>query len=392
MRARWTAVAIGAAVLGIALAGRAATPPLDRVAALNHALALQHRSLTRDRQTGYLSSLLDALGVTPESQLLVFSKTGVQRAYTNPHTPRAVYFDQSVAVGYAPGAPMLEVAVHDPLQGILFYTLDQNAATPVFTRQTSCHSCHVSAGTFGVPGLIARSNTVGDDGNVIGREGTHDVTHETPHPDRWGGWFVTSEGGAPPYSQLAHRGNVTFSGKGNTSNQVFVDWINSDPESRGYLSASSDIVGMLLFDHQVHAINLMTRLQFDARAGSAGVDRLATELADYFLFAGEAPPLSPLTPRAGFAASLESKVPKDRRGRSLGQLDMVDRLLRYPCSYMIYSEAFDALPAAVKQTVYRRIGDVLTSPDARSRVTMTAANRAAILEILAETKPDFPAR
>ena len=102
--------------------------------------------------------------------------------------------------------------------------------------------------------------------------------------------------------------------------------------------------------------------------------------------------LSPLTPRAGFAASLESKVPKDRRGRSLGQLDMVDRLLRYPCSYMIYSEAFDALPAAVKQTVYRRIVDVLTSPDPRSRVTMTAANRTAILDILSETKPDFPAR
>jgi hypothetical protein len=392
MRARWTAVAIGAAVLGIALAGRAATPPLDRVAALNHALALQQRSLTRDRQTGYLSSLLDALGVTPESQLLVFSKTGVQRAYTNPHTPRAIYFDQSVAVGYAPGAPMLEVAVHDPLQGILFYTLDQNAAAPVLTRQSSCHSCHVSPGTFGVPGLIARSNTVGDDGNVIGREGTHDVTHETPHPDRWGGWFVTSEGAAPPYSQLAHRGNITFSGKGNTSNQVFVDWINSDPESRGYLSASSDIVGMLLFDHQVHAINLMTKLQVEARAGSARVEPLATELADYFLFAGEAPPLSPLTPRAGFAAGLESKVPKDRRGRSLGQLDMVDRLLRYPCSYMIYSEAFDALPAAVKRTVYRRIVDVLTARDVRSRVTITDANRTAILDILADTKPDFPTR
>ncbi|MCU1384157.1 MAG: hypothetical protein JWL71_2854 [Acidobacteria bacterium] len=394
MRRRWwTAVPIGAAVLGIAIGGGAATPPLDRVAALSAAIAQQQRTLTRDRQTGYLSSVLDALGVPPESQLLVFSKTGVQRAFTSPRTPRAVYFDQSVAVGYAPGAPFLEVAVHDPHQGVLFYTVDQRAASPVFTRQTSCLSCHVSPATLGVPGLIARSNTVGDDGQVIAGDGTHDVTHETPHPDRWGGWFVTSEGAAPPYSQLAHRGNVTFSGKGNTSNQVFVDWLSSAPETRGYLSSSSDIVGLLLFDHQVHAINLLTRLQLDSRSGSAGAGRLATELADYLLFAGEAPPLSPLTPRPGFAERLEASVPKDRRGRSLGQLDMVDRLLRYPCSYMIYSDAFDALPAAIKQTVYRRMIDVLSSMAApRPRVAMTSADRAAILDILRDTKPDFPAR
>jgi hypothetical protein len=251
----------------------------------------------------------------------------------------------------------------------------------------------VSPATLGVPGLIARSNTVGDDGQVITGDGTHDVTHETPHPDRWGGWFVTSEGAAPPYSQLAHRGNITFSGKGNTSNQVFVDWLSSAPETRGYLSSSSDIVGLLLFDHQVHAINLLTRLQLDSRSGSAGAGRLATELADYLLFAGEAPPLSPLTPRPGFAERLEASVPKDRRGRSLGQLDMVDRLLRYPCSYMIYSDAFDALPAAIKQTVYRRMIDVLSSMAApRPRVAMTSADRAAILDILRDTKPDFPAR
>jgi hypothetical protein len=386
----WTALPIGAAVLGIALSGRASTPPLDRVAALNQALAQHQRSLSRDAQTGYLPSVLDALGVTRESQLLVFSKTGVQRAYTSPHTPRAIYFDQSVAVGYVPGAPMIEVAAHDPHQGIVFYTLDQSAAAPSFARQTSCLSCHVSPGTLGVPGLIARSHTVGDDGTVIARDGTHDVTHETPHPDRWGGWFVTSQDAAPPYQQLAHRGNITFSGKGNTSNQVFVDWMNSAPESRGYLSPSSDIVGLLLFDHQVHAINLLIKLQLESRAGSPSIERLATELADYLVFAGEAPPLAALTPRPGFAASLAAKVPADRRGRSLAELDMETRLLRFPCSYMIYADGFDALAAPIKGMVYRRIVEQLSAPDPRATRAQLDGRRAA-LEILRDTKPDFPA-
>jgi hypothetical protein len=380
----------GAVALGLAIAGQASAPAGDRVARLNEALARHERALTRDPRTGYLVSILEALDLTAESQLLVFSKTGVQRAYTGPHTPRALYFDQAVAVAYVAGAPMIEVAADDPQQGIVFYTLDQTAAAPSFTRQTSCLSCHVSPGTLGVPGLIARSHTVGDDGNVRPQTVPRDVDHQTRHPDRWGGWFVTSEGAPPPYQQLAHMGNVTFSGKGNTSNQVFVDWMTSEPETRGYLSSASDIAGLLLFDHQVHAINLMTRLNVEARAASDQVPRLANELADYLLFAGEAPPLSPLTPRPGFAASLASKVPTDRLGRSFGQLDMDTRLLRYPCSYMIYSDAFEALPAAVKQSVYRRMIGTLTADDPRA-TRARLDDRRAVLEILRETKPGFPA-
>jgi hypothetical protein len=234
---------------------------------------------------------------------------------------------------------------------------------------------------------------VTDDGNVQPRTASHDVTHQTRHPDRWGGWYVTSEDAPPPYQQLAHLGNITFSGKGNTSNQVFIDWMNSAPETRGYLSASSDIAGLLVFDHQMHATNLLTRLNRESRAASLGdaVPRLVDELAGYLLFDDEAPPLSPLTPRRGFAASLEAKTPKDRRGRSLGQLDLDQRLMRYPCSYMVYSEAFDALPPAIRQAVYRRLIDRLSVPDPHVPPRVTADDRRAVLEILQETKPDFPA-
>lgn len=170
----------------------ASRPTTDRVAKLNQALTQGARSLQRDSRTGYLLSILEALGVPVESQLLVFSKTGVQRAYTSPRNPRAIYFAESVVVGYVPGAPVVELAAHDRQQGVVFYTLDQAAVAPVFTRGTTCLTCHISASTLNVPGMIVRSNTVGDDGNVMPQLGRNDVNHQTTHPDRWGGWFVTS--------------------------------------------------------------------------------------------------------------------------------------------------------------------------------------------------------
>jgi hypothetical protein len=379
----------------------ASRPTTDRVTKLKEALAQGARSLERDPRNGYLVSALDALGVPIESQLLVFSKTGVQSAYTRPENPRALFFDESVAVGYIPGAPFLELAAHDAQQGVVFYTLDQATTPPAIMRRTSCLSCHVSASTEYVPGMIVRSNTVGDAGQVMPHSDTHDVNHQTPHPDRWGGWLVTSEG-PTPYSQRAHSGNITFSGRGNTSNQVFVDWISSSPDARGYPAASSDVVALLVFDHQMHAINLLTRLNWESRVAASGsradasadgnVRHLVDELADYLLFVGEARLPVPLAARPGFAEHLEARIPKDRRGRSLAQLDLVNRLMRYPCSYIVYSAAFDGLPSPVRRAVYARMLDILSGRDSRAAYAhVTSDDRRAILEILRDTKSDFPA-
>ena len=359
----------------------------DRVARVNQALA-QRGAAARDPQSGYLRPLLDALGVPPESQLLVFSKTGAQRTYTGPHTPRALYFDTSAAVGYVPGAPAIEIAALDPQQGVLFYTVDQTATAPALTRRTSCLTCHVSAGTRHLPGLIAHSNTVGEQGQVLPKTANTDVDHRTPHTDRWGGWFVTSEFGAAPYAQRAHFGNLTFTDRGVTSNQAFVEWLDSAPETRGYLSPLSDVVGLLVFDHQVHAINLLAKMNAEPRGT---ITRgLVHELAEYLLFVGEAPFPVALTPRPEFARYLLTRAPKDRLGRSLAELELDQRLLRYPCSYMIYSEAFDALPRGVKDAVYVRMREILSVTEERpGRARRTAADLRAVLEILADTKPDF---
>jgi hypothetical protein len=367
----------------------------DRIARLSATLAA--RPFQRDAQTGFLRPFLDALNVPVESQLLVFSKTGVQHLYTSPRTPRALYFDESVVVGYVPGAPEIEIITHDPVEGLAFYTLDQQTAAPVPKRQRSCLTCHESASTGDVPGLIVRSHTVGDDGTVLPQANgvtppSHDVNQRTSHPDRWGGWLVTSEGVAAPYAQRAHQGNITFTPDGNTSSHVFVDWMASAPEARGYPSSASDVVSLLAFDHQMPAINLMTRLNFAWRRasseGRASVDdrpdmrRLVDELADYLLFGHEAPLPVPLTPRPDFALALEKRLPHDAKGRSLAQFDAVNRLMRYACSYMVYSDAFKALAPPVRQAVYRRLLEsLMASP--------TTADRQATIEILQATIPDF---
>lgn len=379
----------------------------DPVARLDVALARGTVSLTADARYGYLPAVLDALDVPIESQVLVFSKTGLQRDHTGPRNPRALYFNEAVAVGYIPGAPSLEIAAHDPQQGVVFYTLDREAgAPPRFTRRTECLTCHLSVSTLEVPGMIARSNMVGADGQVMPRLGSHTVNHRTPHTERWGGWFVTGRATAPPYGPLGNLGNITVtphptSGPAILSNHVLVEWLNRDPAADRHPASDSDLAALMTFDHQMHAINLLTRLNWEARIAAAegravasdrGVVTRIAELADYLLFVGEAPLEVVVTARPGFAEALASRAPSDRHGRSLAELQLETRLMKYPCSYMIYSEAFEGLPPDVKAAVYRRIADILSGRlSGPAYAHLSVEDRRAVVEILRDTKPGLPA-
>lgn len=381
--------------------------PADRVARLNEALDRGDQTLRWEPKTGFLTSVLDALGVPVESQLLVFSKTGLQRDYTGPRNPRALYFNESVAVGYIPGAPSLELAAHDPQQGVMFYTLDgQAGGAPRFTRRNECLTCHLSVATLEVPGMIVRSHMVGADGQLLPRTASHVVNHRTPHTERWGGWFVTGQASAPPYGPLGNLGNVTVtphpsSGPAILSNHVLIEWLNRPSGVDRYPASDSDLAALMTFDHQMHAINLMTRLNWDARVAAAegrepasepAVRDRVFELADYLLFVGEAPLDVTVTPRPGFAEALAARAPVDSQGRSCAQLELETRLLKHPCSYMIYSDAFEALPPAVKDAVYRRMFDALSGRVAGpSYAHLSADDRRAIMEIVRETRPDLPA-
>src|SRR6476661_3035737 len=131
-------------------------PTHDLVADLNRRIESGDARVTFDEATGYLRSVLDALRVPIESQMLVMSKTGAQALYTEPANPRAIFFNDAVTVGYIRGAPLLELAVQDPEQGVLFYTIEQKPQQrPIVERRPACLSCHQNYATLHVPGLLA---------------------------------------------------------------------------------------------------------------------------------------------------------------------------------------------------------------------------------------------
>lgn len=371
-------------------------PARDRVSVLHRAIAAGTHSLVFQDKGGYLRSVLDALSVPAESQLLVFSKTGVQSAATSPQNPRAIFFNDSVVVGYIPGARFLEIASHDPEQGVQFYTIDQTSTSrPEIARRRECLSCHVSSSTLDVPGMINRSMFTDADGRALPQLGSFVVDHRTRLLDRWGGMYVTGNYTLFPYNVAVHMGNVTTSTNGSSgpvsSNEAFIQWVNSEPDTRGYAGTESDIAAFMAFDHQMHAVNLLTRLNWEARVNGQW-RHIAEELADYLLFVGEAPPPARVKPRAGFAATFAAGAPKDRQGRSLRELDLEQRFLRYPCSYMIDTAAFDSLPATAKTAVYERLWAGLSGRDRSAKYAhLSAADRRAVIEILRDTKKDLPA-
>jgi hypothetical protein len=371
--------------------------PRDRVAELNRALEAGEASLTFEPLTGYLRSVLRALQVPVESQMLVLSRTGVQRLVTSPANPRALYYNDAVAVGFIRGSPFLELVAHDPEQGAVFYTINQrDTPKPAFSRQTACLTCHVAATTLEVPGFMTRSLRTAADGNLKLRLGSNHVDHRTPIAERWGGWFVTGTHG-----RMRHLGNVVT----NTADEP-VSLVPGGPlnahsldgavDLTGYLSRHSDVVALAVFDHQTRALNLLTRLAWEARVAahegtpvdSPMVTGLVIDLVDYLLFVDEAPLDGGLRGGSGFAEWFSAQGVRDAQGRSLHQLDLDTRLLRYPCSYTIYSPAFDALPPPVKAAVYRRVQQVLSGAEATPKYARLApADRRAVREILRDTIP-----
>lgn len=376
----------------------ATRPPRDRIAELNRALDAGEATLTFEPQTGYLRSVLRALQVPVESQMLVLSRTGVQRLVTSPANPRALYFNDAVAVGFIRGSPFLELVAHDPEQGAVFYTINQrDTPKPAFSRQTACLTCHVAATTLEVPGFMTRSLRTAADGTLKLRLGSNHVDHRTPIAQRWGGWFVTGSHG-----RMSHLGNVVTNAADVPISLVPGGALNARTldgavDLTGYLSRHSDVVALAVFDHQTRALNLLTRLAWEARVAahegtpldSPVVSGLVIDLVDYLLLVDEAPLEGGLRGGSGFAEWFSAQGVRDSRGRSLHQLDLDTRLLRFPCSYMIYSPAFDALPPAVKLAVFRRLQQVLSGDDAAPKYArLLAADRRAVREILRDTKPD----
>jgi len=398
----------------------ATSTPADRIARLQASIDAGAASLEFDPQRGYLPSLLRALEIPVSSQGLVFSRTSLQVDRIAPWTPRAVYFSDDAYVGWVQEGPIMEIATVDPKLGAVFYTLRQEqAARPVFERQgRTCLQCHDSSSTTGgVPGLIMRSVFPDRYGYVVpSDQGV--TTDRTPLADRWGGWYVTGNLGNQP-----HMGNIAAPLVGHeiANPAAYLTKLRAEPsrpvadlserfDSAPYLTPHSDAVALMVLAHQASIHNLITAATYEARraeyddqmAGSARVDGAVSEgarvrietagerLVRAMLFVKEAPLAQPVSGTSRFAAEFARRGTRDQKGRSLRDLDLTRRLFRYPLSYLIYSESFDAMPAPVRTYVYRRLREVLSGQDDRPEFAhLSPADRDAVREILEETKPEF---
>jgi hypothetical protein len=371
----------------------ATTPPDDPVAQLDRALRAGTVKLAYDPQNGYLTSVLEALGIQPASQVLVFSKTSFQAAKIGPQNPRALFFNDAVVVGWVRGGEVLEFLAQDPRQGSMFYTMANSAeGPPELRRNMVCVACHTGEMTLNVPGMMIGSVYPEKDGTA-GYTVTYTTDHRSPYEIRWGGWYVTGR-----HHEPRHMGNAVVTDRDNmlgmvTPATLHVDSLAGKFDTTGYPAQSSDIIALMLIEHQSAMSNLITRVGWEARVGAEvgrPLQEAVNDLVDYLLFIDEAPLAGPID-WSPFARQFNSVGPYDGRGRSLRNLDLTHRLLRYPCSYMIYSDAFDALPALAKAAVYARLWDVLNGQAMGPRYArLSSDDRQAILEILRSTKKDLP--
>ncbi len=400
----------------------------EPVARLQAAIDSGAVTLAHDSLFGYLPGLLDALGIPVSSQTLVFSRTSLQTDRIAPWAPRALYFNDDVYVGYVQESSFLEIASVHPTEGGKFFTLDQSETEkPRFQEETTtCLMCHESRSvTGGVPGFIVRSVLADRLGYVISDVHRGSTTDRTPLEDRWGGWYVTGTHG-----EALHSGNVRsealeheipnsrdyvrafdMASGGNVTE--LEDRFDPTP----YLTGDSDIVALMVLTHQAQLHNTIawahtaTREALrDQAAGllSAGqtldpdsltptararIDGAADRLVREMFLSREAELSSPLQGTTAFAEEFAALGPHDAQGRSLRDVELVTRLFRYPLSFLVYSDAFQALPDILKDRVYAGFGRVLSGRDDREEFAhLSPEDRTAILEILIQTLPEFERR
>ena len=388
--------------------------PDNAISRLQSKLDAGELVLNYDDQRGYLEEVLRALEVPVSSQVLVFSKTSLQRSKISAKTPRALYFNDDVYIGYCQDGDVLEVSVADPQLGTVFYTVNQDRNEPVnFLRQTdACLLCHGSSNTRFVPGHTIRSVYADAAGQPILSAGTHRTDHTSPLSERWGGWYVTGTHG-----EQKHRGNLVVRTKKVPDQIENTEGLNLTELAKlidvaPYPSAHSDLVALMVLEHQADVHNLLTRASFETRMAlqyEASLNRELKEdpthrwestttriksagdaLVKGLLFSGEAPLSAPVQGTSAFATEFSARGPQDARGRSLYEMDLQTRMFKYPCSYLIYTESFEALPAEMKSYVLRRISQVLTGEEASKDFShLSADDRVNLHQILRETLPAF---
>lgn len=351
-----------------------------------------------DSKYAWLPALLDYFNISKASQMIVFSKTSLQRSYITPENPRSIFYSDEVYLGFIPGAPVMEVSAVDPKLGGVFYTISTDPnERPKFQRANDCTSCHGAAKTLGVPGHFVRSIATDETGEIDQSNEITYINHRSPLSDRWGGWYVTGKSG-----NQSHRGNLIGAKdfaryeKEPLFNANITDLSKYFDQSK-YYGRGSDIVALMVLEHQGQMHNYITRLNYETQIMMktyGHIRYLRTQVAAflrYVLFTEEQVLTAPIEGNPEYVKWFSAQGPRDKKGRSLRDFDLQTRLFKYPLSYLIYSEAFDNVPTVMREHLYQRLYDILTGKDtSEDFAKMSAEDRRNIFEILVETKPTLP--
>ena len=336
-----------------------------------------------------------------------------QRQVINPSRPRAIYFSDTSYVGWVPDG-LIEVTTVDPQLGPMFYSFDPKAEQPRFVRDSNCMTCHGGQFVRGIPGVFVRSMFTDATGEPLFRYGSEVVDFRTPLTSRWGGWYVTGKHG-----NSLHRGNALAHEE---NDQLVVDLrhganltdLSSLFPTKSYPRSDSDIVALLVLEHQTAMQNTLTRASLDCRRMLAYQKNLQTELkepvtewlayesvkhvfaaaaqqvVDDLLFKDEALLPPKVEGSAAFQEGFCREAPRADDGSSLKDLQLAQHLFKNRCSYLIYSECFRTLPAELKRRIHSRLLRALdpTMSDPRYDY-IPAEERVRISKILRQTHPDF---
>lgn len=349
-------------------------------------------TLAYKNKWGYLQDLLKELDINTDSQVFVFSRTSLQQDKIGPKTPRALYFNDTVAVGMVQRGALFEITAADPVDGVSFYSLDtKRVEQPVLNRDRSlCLACHSN---YWAPHMFVATVYPGEDGApfFMGGDLFHVTDHTTPFEDRWGGWYVTGTHGKMQHLGNAYAPNpyrpVELQTRG-TQNQTS---LVTKFDVTKYLTPYSDLIALMTLEHQTRAYYHMAALnaQFAAAANNdqpsnrrpteASLNAAIETLVSYLTFADEIKLTSPIQGVSTFTKTFPQRGPRDEKGRSLRDFNLQTRIFEYPLSYTVYTEIFDKITPKALERVYRRLFEELSKPQ----------NRAA-LEILRATKPNLP--
>ena len=366
----------------------------DPVALLERKIQRGELVLPQDPQFGVLPGLLKELNVPVESQVLVFSKTSLQIHKISPSNPRALYFNDSVYVGYVPGSSILELAANDPDLGAVFYTLDFAPVTEarqgvqLVRDRGQCLSCHATSRTENVPGYLVRS--IYPDASGRPRTGTSSYTtdYRSLFQTRWGGWYVTGTHG-----QMRHLGNAFALDRSDPQKMDLEAGANrselpSRVQPKLHLQPHSDLVALMVLEHQIRVHNLITKANYEARQAVAmdvsmnqalgrdsgyrsestqrRIQSAASSLADAILMRNESPLEQVVQGTSTFAETFASQGPLDSQNRSLRQFDLQTRLFRHRLSYLIYTPEFQALPKEILVPLRAHLQETLRTDEYRA--------------------------